>query len=86
MNLEDYHIHLIVSFPVTYIISQTISRLKEMTTNYLWRVKDQWLRQFYWKKKKRLLWTHGYYVSTLGQVSEKIVWSYIENQGRKTIL
>lgn len=86
MNLEDDHIHLIVSFPVTYNISQTISRLKEMTTNYLWRVKDQWLRQFYWKKKKRLLWTHGYYVSTLGQVSEKIVWSYIENQGRKTTL
>ena len=54
--------------------------------NYLWRVKDQWLRQFYWKKRKRLLWTHGYYVGTLGQVSEKIVWSYIEHQGRKTIL
>lgn len=80
MNLEDDHIHLIVSFPIKYSISQTISRLKELTTNYLWREKSMWLKQFYWNKKKRLLWTHGYYVGTICRVSEQIVWSYIENQ------
>lgn len=80
MNLEADHIHLIVSFPVTYTIGQTVSRLKQMTTNYLYREKNNYLRQFYWKKK-RLLWTHGYYVGTLGKVSEKTVFNYIENQG-----
>lgn len=40
-----------------------------------------WLKQFYWNKKKRLLWTHRYYVGTICHVSEQIVWSYIENQG-----
>ena len=25
------------------------------------------------------LWTHGYFVSVAGKVSEKIVWDYIEN-------
>ena len=39
-NLEDYHIHLIVSFPVKYSISQTISRLKELTTNYIYGEKE----------------------------------------------
>ena len=34
------------------------------------------------KKKKRLLWTFGYFVSTIGKVSEKIVFNYIENQGK----
>ena len=82
MNLEADHIHLIVSFPVTYSIGQTVSRLKQMTTNYLYRIHNNYLRKFYWKKK-RLLWTHGYYVGTLGQVSEKTVWAYIENQGKK---
>ena len=34
------------------------------------------------EEKKRLLWTHGYFVSTIGKVSEKIVFNYIENQGK----
>ena len=33
--------------------------------------------------KRLTLWTHGYFASTVGQVSEKIVWDYIENQGNK---
>ena len=55
-----------------------------MTTNYLYRQNDteQWLKKFYWKKK-RLLWTHGYFVSTVGHVSEDIVFDYIENQGKE---
>lgn len=81
MNLETDHIHLIVSFPVTYTIGQTVSRLKQMTTNYLYRIHNDYLKRFY-RKKKRLLWTHGYYVGTLGLVSEKIVFQYIENQGK----
>ena len=81
MNLEADHIHVIVSFPVIYTIGQTVSRLKQMTTNYLYREKNDYLRQFY-TKKKHLLWTHGYYVGTLGKVSEKIVFDYIENQGK----
>ena len=37
-------------------------------------------RNRHFGKKKRLLWTHGYFVSTIGKVSEKIVFNYIENQ------
>ena len=36
---------------------------------------------FYWKKK-HLLWTAGYFVSTIGKVSEKIVFEYIGKQGK----
>ena len=35
--------------------------------------------KFYWAKRLTV-WTTGYFVSTVGQVSEKIVWDYIENQ------
>lgn len=79
MNLDNDHIHLLVSFPPAYSISQTVSRLKEMTTNYLYRECNDYLRRFYWKKKRKL-WTHGYYCSTLGKISEDIVWKYIDNQ------
>ena len=83
MNLDTDHIHLIISFPTIYSIEQTVSRLKQMTTNYLYRNERtcSWLKNFYWKKK-RLLWTRGYFVSTIGHISEKIVFEYIENQGK----
>ena len=88
MNLDAEHIHLLLSFPPDYSLSQTVNRLKQMTTNYLYRNErtEKWLKQFYWKKKCLLwthgLWTHGYFVSTIGKVSEKIVFNYIENQGK----
>lgn len=81
MNIDKDHIHLLLSFPVDYSISQTVKRLKQFTTNYLYSNDKtySWLRNFYWKKKRKL-WTHGYFVSTLGQVSEEKVFQYIENQ------
>lgn len=56
--------------------------MKQMTTNYLYRNETTriWLRKFYWTKRLTV-WTHGYFASTVGQVSEKIVLDYIENQG-----
>ena len=83
MNIDKDHIHLLISFPVDYSISQTINRLKQYTTNYLYRKEDtyKWLKQFYCKKKC-ILWTNGYFVSTIGQISEEIVFKYIENQGK----
>ena len=83
MNLDNDHIHILLSFPPDYSLSQTVNRLKQMTTNYLYRNEriEMWLKQFYWKKK-RLLWTVGYFVSTIDKVSEKIVFEYIGKQGK----
>ena len=85
MNLDADHIHLLLSFPPDYSLSQTVNRLKQMTTNYLYRNErtKNWLKQFYFIMDTwLLLWTHGYFVSTIGKVSEKIVFNYIENQGK----
>ena len=82
MNLDKDHIHLLIEIPPTYSVGQTVSRLKEMTTNYLYREQDAWLRKFFFNKKHRYLWTHGYFVSSVGAVSEKTVWDYINNQGK----
>lgn len=82
MNIDKDHIHLFITFPPKYSIGQTVNRLKQFTTNYLYTKREPYLRQFYWKKKK-VLWTHGYYCSTIGNVSEETVFQYIENQGKK---
>ena len=86
MKQDKYHIHLLVNIKPTYSLGQTINRMKQMTTSYLYRDEKtrSWLRKFYWVKRLTL-WTHGYFASTVGQVSEKIVWDYIENQGNNLI-
>ena len=81
MNIDGDHIHLLIEIPPTYSVGQTISRMKEYTTNYLYRTHDDWLRKFY-RSKKRALWTNGYFCSTVGRVSEETVFEYIENQGK----
>ena len=83
MKQDKDHIHLLVNIKPTYSLGQTINRMKQMTTNYLYRNETTrlWLRKFYWAKRLTV-WTHGYFASTVGQVSEKIVWDYIENQGK----
>ena len=83
MKQDKDHIHLLVNIKPTYSLCQTINRMKQMTTNYLYRNETSrlWLRKFYYVKRLTV-WTNGYFVSTVGQVSEKIVWDYIENQGK----
>ena len=80
MNTNNDHIHLLVSFPPQYSISQTINRLKQYTTNYLYKTCYNYLKQFYWRKKK-VLWSDSYFCSTIGMISESKVSEYIKNQG-----
>lgn len=80
MNIDQDHIHLLIEIPPTYSVGQTINRLKEMTTNYLYREQNDWLRKFY-RSKKRQVWTNGYFVSTVGDVLERTVFDYIEKHG-----
>ena len=81
MNIDKDRIHLLVQIPPNRSIASVVARLKQMSTSYIWSKEENYLSMFYWKDK-HYLWTHGYYCSTIGNVSEKIVWYYIENQGK----
>lgn len=83
MKCDKDHIHLLIQIPPTYSLCQTINRMKQVTTSYLYHndKSHSMLRNFYWAKKLTI-WTHGYFASTIGDVSEKIVFDYIENQGK----
>lgn len=80
MELDKDHIHLLIQFRPHYSIEQVVRRLKQLSTYYIWRDNEQWLKKFYWTGK-HILWTHGYFASTIGDVSEKTLKHYIENQG-----
>lgn len=79
IELDKDHIHILIEFKPKYSIEQVVSRLKQMTTHFIWKKESQYLKQFYWKKQ-HTLWTHGYFCSTIGDVSENILTKYIENQ------
>lgn len=79
LELDKDHIHLLVTWKPSLSIKQVVSRLKQMTQKIIWDKNELYLKQFYWKKRE--LWTGGYFCSTIGDVSEKTLKQYIENQG-----
>ena len=79
MNIDKDHIHLLISFPPEYSISQTINRLKQYTTNQLYKNCYDHLKKYYWTNKN-ILWSHSYFCSTLGTISEAKVNEYINKQ------
>jgi putative transposase len=53
--------------------------MKQLSTWYLWQKQESHFRNYFWKKNK--IWTGGYFVSTIGEVSEANILEYIKNQG-----
>lgn len=80
MEIDSYQIHFLITFPPAYSIEQTVRRMKMVSTRYLYEHCEADLRQYYWKGK-RIIWTNGYFCSTIGEVSEERLKHYIENQG-----
>lgn len=80
IELDEDHVHILISFKPSYSIEQVVRRLKQMSTFYIYQKEQDYLKKFYWKDKN-ILWTHGYFCSTIGEVSEQKVIKYIKNQG-----
>ena len=79
MNIDKDHIHFLISAQPEVPISSVIKIMKQTTTYDVYQKCFDYMTKFYWKKHK--LWTSGYFVSTIGEVSEKTILQYIENQG-----
>ena len=76
--MED-HIHLVVSFPPNKSISTVMKALKGASAR-------EWFQQFPETKKelwKGSLWSGNYFVSTVGNVSKKVVMQYVQDQLKK---
>ena len=80
IELDENHVHMLVSFKPSYSIEQVVRRLKQMSTFYIYQEEHDYLKKFYWKNKN-ILWTHGYFCSTIGEVSEQKIIEYIKNYG-----
>lgn len=68
-NIRQDHVHILVSFPPKYSISEVVQIMKANTSKAL-KEKFGFLKKRYWGKEG--IWSVGYFVSTVGLDEEKI--------------
>ena len=78
MNIQPEHIHMILSIPPKYAVSNIIGFLKGKMSIGLFRRYDQ-LGKRYWG---RHFWSRGYCVSTVG-LDEEMIRKYVKYQEEK---
>lgn len=79
MNTDEDHVHLQIEIPPNIAISDAVSKLKSLSSQYL-KKKFKFIREMYLEKDG--IWSVGYFSSTVG-LNEAQVSRYIEWQGRK---
>ena len=79
METDEGHVHLLLCYTADQSISMLAKDLKQYSTYKMWQEHNALLREHFWKRKN--LWSDGYFACSIGQVSQKIVEQYIQNQG-----
>ena len=79
METDKDHIHYMIETEPTMSISKIVNLMKNYTTYHIWKRYLDYLRKHFWKE--HTFWTDGYFVCSVGNVSEEMPRKYIENQG-----
>ena len=79
METDKDHIHYMIETEPTMSISKIVNLMKSYTTYHIWKKYPEYLRKHFWKE--HTFWTDGYFVCSVGNVSEEMPRKYIENQG-----
>ena len=79
METDKDHIHLLVCSEPKLSPLQIVRKLKQESTVRIWNLFPELLCRYFYRK--RTFWTDGYFVSTIGNVSQEKIKHYIEQQG-----
>lgn len=79
METDQDHIHYMLALEPTMSVSKIVNLLKSYTTYHMWKMYSAQLHQQFWLE--HTFWTDGYFACTVGNVSERQLQRYIENQG-----
>lgn len=80
MEIDKDHIHFLIKAKPSESIAEIVKKLKQYSTYYIWKNHREYMKKYYWGVE-HYLWTRGYFVSTIGEVSEKNILEYIKKQG-----
>ena len=79
METDKDHLHMLVSSEPKLSPLQIVRRLKQISTSVIWKKYENRLRHIFHREKT--FWTDGYFVSSIGNVSQETIRNYIEKQG-----
>jgi len=69
METDKDHIHLLIKCEPKYSTLAIVRRLKQETTVRLWKTQKEYLKKHYWKE--HTLWSDGYFVCSVGNISKE---------------
>lgn len=79
METDKDHIHYMIETEPNINLSNLVRTMKSYTTYHIWRKYHNYLSKCFWKE--HTFWIDGYFICSVGNVSEKILKESIENQG-----
>jgi putative transposase len=79
METDADHIHYMIETTPNIRLSDFVRIIKSFTTFHIWKKHYFFLIKHFWKE--RTFWSDGYFICSVGNVSEKMLHRYIENQG-----
>lgn len=75
------HIHYMIETMPNINLADFVKTMKSYTTYHIWQKYPQYLSRFFWKE--HTFWSDGYFLATIGNVSQETLKHYIINQGKK---
>lgn len=79
METDKDHIHYMIETRPNINLSQFVNNIKSYITYHIWKYFEEYLKQHFWKE--RTFFSDGYFVASIGNVSQETLKKYIEEQG-----
>lgn len=64
------HIHILIETIPNVNLSQLVNKLKQSTSYHVWKELPEEMSKYYWNNK-HFCWTRGYFISSIGNVSQE---------------
>lgn len=78
LESDKDHLHFCIETIPNVNLSQLVCLVKSYSTYHIWQKYESILNKYFWKE--RTFWTNGTFISSIGNVSEKILEKYIKEQ------
>lgn len=80
METDQDHIHYIIETTPNINLANMVKTMKSYITYHIWEKYSNYLSKCFWKE--RIFFSDGYFISSIGNVSQETLKNYIENQGK----
>ena len=80
METDKDHIHYMIETKPNINLANFVKTLKSYITYHIWQKYEPYLSKCFWKE--RTFFSDGYFIASIGNVSQEVIKEYIENQGK----